>query len=326
MSRTPFALFTLLCTLASSIVAAGNASRRAGIEHTPAKVPTIAKQPAVVQQVAYIATAEAVEPAWNAAEWKPIDVRRAYLTLIDRLPKSVRELAPGIEKPATKSNVAQSPVAVGQTAAKIAESKKPAAMAKAPVLNRVGASVEVRASSKQVKAEVRASAKSTLPQSSPLRSLAQSGDAGWNWQSVVVIAGKYAAIQDAWRKANGSGPQTVRIGTEVSKPGVELTGAGIYLPQGYWTPSLHVSESGRQLLGSCNIAPEMIQVAKKAPVGVKSTVSELTSRLENVLNQLQGLRLVVAQETVKHLIVQWLPSGNDRPAAVSAQVRGQNQK
>jgi hypothetical protein len=331
MNRTPFALFTLLCTLASSIVAAGNASRRAGVERAVTK-PAVARQATEIRQVAYIAPVETLEqPAWNSAEWKPIDVRRAYLTLIDRLPKSVQKLAPGLEQPAAAQPSGKVADAVGKTAATVGKSKKPAAVVKAPVLSRVGASVSAPAAKKSAKNIAKAEAKSNLraaaqlPASSPLRGAAFANDAGWNWQSVVVIAGKYEALQNAWRKQYGEGATTIRIGTGTARPAVELKQAGLPVVLQHWTPSLHVVDQGGLRFGSFYATPSQVKPVESVTTK-RGKVAEWTLYLEQVLRQMQNGRVAVIERSLDIAAARLVPSGDDRPAAVSAQLRGQTQK
>ncbi|MBL9081378.1 MAG: hypothetical protein JNK76_06200 [Planctomycetales bacterium] len=332
MNRTPFALFTLLCTLASSIVAAGNASRRAGVERAVTK-PAVARQATEIRQVAYIAPVETLEqPAWNAAEWKPIDVRRAYLTLIDRLPKSVQKLAPGSEQPSDAAQPNRSTAdAVGKVAATVGKSNKPAAGVKAPVSNRVGASVSAPAAKKSAKTIVKAEAKSKvraasqLPASSPLRGAAFANDAGWNWQSVVVIAGKYESLQNAWRKQYGEGAATIRIGTGTAQPAVELKQAGLPTVLQHWTPSLHVVDQGGLRFGSFYASPNQAKQAVTVPTK-RGKVVEWSLYLEQVLRQIQNGRVAAIERSLDIVAARLVPSGDDRPAAVSAQLRGQTQK
>jgi hypothetical protein len=326
MNRTPFALFTLLCTLASSIVAAGNASRRAGVERAVTK-PAVARQATEIRQVAYIAPVETLEqPAWNSAEWKPIDVRRAYLTLIDRLPKSVQKLAPGAEQPADAAQPNRGTAdAVGKVAATVGKSSKTATGVKAPVSNRVGASVSAPAAKKSAESIAKAEAKAMQPASSPLRGAAFANDAGWNWQSVVVIAGKYEALQNAWRKQYGEAATTIRIGTGTARPAVELKQAGLPTVLQHWTPSLHVVDEGGLRFGSFYASPSEAKQAVTVPTK-RGKVVQWSLYLEQVLRQIQNGRVAAIERSLDIVAARLVPSGDDRPSAVSAQLRGQTQK
>lgn len=317
MNRTPFALFTLLCTLASSIVAAGNASRRAGVDHAPAPVP-VAKSSCPVRQVSYVASADVVEPAWNASAWKSIDVRGAYLSLIDRLPKSVRELAPGNAPDAAKLKAVN--VAKQATAA-----SRPAEFTKAPTANRVTRNVQAEPK-KPAKNEAPQVAKSRVSANSPLRQAATSHDQGWNWQSVVLIAGKYSALREAWFQSHAPQPAMIRIGSSIARPGVEFKEAGAYSMQGHWTPALHVSDNGDQLL-SAIYTPAAGGATLETPATARpGAIAAAARQVERLLQQAVAARHAATEQYLESFLARWLPQPATRPSAVSAQLPGQTQK
>src|SRR5687768_15660399 len=81
MNCTPFALITLLCTLATSMVAAGNASRRAGADHAVTK-PTTGE----IALTGYLLTFELPKPAIEEEGWYSIDLNRMRDNLVAKLP------------------------------------------------------------------------------------------------------------------------------------------------------------------------------------------------------------------------------------------------
>lgn len=323
MNRTPFALFTLLCTLASSIVAAGNASRRAGIDHRPLdRSPAYSQQR--VTQVTYLATADA-EPAWNAAGWKPVDVRSAYLSLIERLPKSVDALPKQVAKPPVAERVGVSAPKVGRVAAEQSKKIAPSKAVPAPVQTRVAASISrnsAPAAKQAIQKEVRAS---ILPVGSPLLSPAVA-EFGWQGRSGQSIArGSLPTISYASNSAVS--PVRIRIGKAVSRPGVDLKAQGIVGPQGFWTPALHIAESGTALLGSYYAAPAVevpVAVAAKSADGV---IAQSARALDNLIERIQVLRQSSIQRYLDFFVAGWA-SGQSKTKSsnLSAKLPSKTQK
>ncbi len=323
MNRTPFALFTLLCTLASSIVAAGNASRRAGIDHRPLdRSPAYSQQR--VTQVTYLATAEA-EPAWNSAGWKPVDVRSAYLSLIERLPKSIDALPTQTVKPPMADRRVASSTKVGRLVAEQSKKPSPKNGVPAPVLTRVAASIsrdDAPAAKQAIQSEVRAS---ILPVGSPLLSPAIA-EFGWQGRSGPSIAhGGLPTIRNGSKSA--ASPVKIRIGKAVSRPGVDLKKQGIVGPQGFWTPALHVAESGTALLGSYYAAPVVeapITTAAKSDEGV---IAQAGRALDDLIEQVQVLRKSSVQQYLEFFVASWAPSqGAEKSSTLSAKLPSKTQK
>lgn len=323
MNRTPFALFTLLCTLASSIVAAGNASRRAGIDHRPLdRSPAYSQQR--VTQVTYLATAEA-EPAWNAAGWKPVDVRSAYLSLIERLPKSIDALPTRTVKPPMADLRGVSSTKGGRLVAEQSKKPTPSKAVPAPVLTRVAASISRSTApvAKQViQSEVRAS---ILPIGSPLLSPAVA-EFGWQGRSGQAIAhGGLPTI------GNGTKPTAstvkIRIGKSVSRPGVDLKAQGIVGPQGFWTPALHVAESGTALLGSYYAAPAVETPIAATAAANNGLIAQAGRALDNLIEQAQVIRKSSIQQYLELFVAGWASGhGETQQSTLSAKLPSKTQK
>ncbi|MBA4018062.1 MAG: hypothetical protein C0483_12885 [Pirellula sp.] len=323
MNRTPFALFTLLCTLASSIVAAGNASRRAGVDHRPLdRSPAYSQQR--VTQVTYLATAES-EPAWNAAGWKPVDVRSAYLSLIERLPKSIDALPTQAVKPPFADFRGVSTGKVGRLVAEQSKKPAPSKAVAAPVLTRVASSITrdaAPAAKQAIQSDVRAS---ILPIGSPLLSPAVA-EFGWQGRSGQVIA--HGGLPTVGSAAKLPVSRTkIRIGKSVSKPGVELKSHGIIGPQGFWTPALHVAESGTALLGSYYAAPVVESPVAAAATGNAGVLAQAGRALDDLIERVQVLRKSSTEQYLALFVSGWAAGqGESQASTLSAKLPSKTQK
>lgn len=322
MNRTPFALFTLLCTLASSIVAAGNASRRAGIDHRPLdRSPACSQQR--VTQVTYLATADA-EPAWNSAGWKPVDVRSAYLSLIERLPKSVDALPKQTVKTPVADRVGASTNKVGRLVAEQSKKPAPSKAVPAPVLNRVAASISrepAPAAKQAIQQEVRAA---ILPIGSPLLTPAVV-EFGWQGRSGQSIAhGGLPTIRNVAKSPVSAAK--IRIGKSVSRPGVDLKSQGIVGPQGYWTPALHVAESGTALLGSYYAAPT-VEAPIASAKSIDGGMAQVAQAFDNLIERIEVLRKSSIQQYLGLFVAGWASDrGESKSSNLSAKLPSKTQK
>ena len=123
MNRAPVALFALLCTLASSMVAAGVADDRHS-KSVSLKTPATAGIP--LKTISFVGSSK--EKWLTASDWQAIDIRRAVAMPSSKLPFDDR----AVKAPTANQHVSAIIITIQQApAAKVAETKDSAAK-KAP--------------------------------------------------------------------------------------------------------------------------------------------------------------------------------------------------
>ena len=290
MNRTPFALITLLCTLASSIVAAGNAGRRAGADHINDK--SLGDELAMT---AFVFTFEGPAEPIDDAGWMSIDLDRVRAGFERQLSLAAKSVAKAHAaqvaakaKPATFVKRQPTTSVIGSWVGQLPSTQTwignfgriDGYRSVAPIIASVG---KLATAQPRVTKSVAVAPRWELPIGSPLRG---TEPASWNWQSVrTVSAGKVTALPayDVGRQATAG--TTVTLNRAEGNTAVKAS--GIFHLQGCWTPSLHVADSGKALLGSyygaATESKPAIQATKRGDEGrMKSAARKLGAVIEMI--------------------------------------------